>query len=96
MVFPCLSAFTRFTAGSYLVFADVMVTNHQTGTLRVVTSLTLKELLVFFLELIIASCFVVELFLSKPVFVDVLKGFIPTIDSDSLYTATGIIGVSSI
>ena len=26
-----------------------MVTNHQTGTLRVVTSLTLKELLVFFL-----------------------------------------------
>jgi len=52
------------------------------------------ELLVFFLELIIASCFVVELFLSKPVFVDVLKGFIPTIDNDSLYTATGIIGAT--
>jgi hypothetical protein len=36
---PAFSAFTRFTAGLYLVFADVMVTNQQTGTLRVVTSI---------------------------------------------------------
>ena len=42
---PLTSTFTRFGAGLYLVFADVMVTNHQTDTSRVVTSIILKELL---------------------------------------------------
>jgi hypothetical protein len=46
---PLTSTFTRFGAGLYQVFADVMVTNHQTDTRSVVTSITLKELLVFFL-----------------------------------------------
>ena len=54
---PLPSTFTRFGAGLYRVFADVMVTNQQTNTRRVVTSLiySLKELFAFLPGFRIAS-----------------------------------------
>jgi hypothetical protein len=50
LVLPCLSAFTRFHAGSYQIFADVPDSNQSTpipiGSDHI---FILKELLVFFL-----------------------------------------------
>eukprot|EP01133_Synstelium_polycarpum_P013440 gene13440-15839_t len=52
------------------------------------------ELLILLLLSIITMCFVVELFLSDPVAKDVFKGFIPTLSSQSVVVATGIIGAT--
>lgn len=51
------------------------------------------EALILGLLSIITFCFIIELFLSKPVMSEVLKGFIPTINSQSLYIAMSMIGV---
>ena len=42
---------------------------------------------------VIALCFVTELFLVAPPCVPVLKGFIPTLSSESISAAVGILGV---
>eukprot|EP01125_Pyxidicula_operculata_P013456 TRINITY_DN446_c0_g1_i1.p1 TRINITY_DN446_c0_g1~~TRINITY_DN446_c0_g1_i1.p1 ORF type:complete len:353 (+),score=54.86 TRINITY_DN446_c0_g1_i1:90-1148(+) len=52
------------------------------------------ELIMGLLVFGISSCFVVELFLVKPVFVDVMTGFIPILSSKSLFIAIGILGAT--
>ncbi|GAM24973.1 hypothetical protein SAMD00019534_081480 [Acytostelium subglobosum LB1] len=52
------------------------------------------EFIVLGLLTIIAFCFIVELFMSKPNAKDVFKGFIPTLSKDSIMPAIGIIGAT--
>eukprot|EP01116_Phalansterium_solitarium_P017520 TRINITY_DN4337_c0_g1_i1.p1 TRINITY_DN4337_c0_g1~~TRINITY_DN4337_c0_g1_i1.p1 ORF type:complete len:557 (-),score=241.80 TRINITY_DN4337_c0_g1_i1:418-2088(-) len=52
------------------------------------------ELGVLVLLAIIGVCFIVELFLAKPVAIDVLKGFVPSLTNESVYIAMGIIGAT--
>jgi Mn2+/Fe2+ NRAMP family transporter len=42
----------------------------------------------------ISSCFVVELFLSKPSILGILSSFVPTLNNQSVKIALGILGVS--
>lgn len=42
----------------------------------------------------VGGCFVIEVFLAKPVWTDVMSGFVPRIDSSSIYVAIGIIGAT--
>ncbi|EGC37481.1 hypothetical protein DICPUDRAFT_6368, partial [Dictyostelium purpureum] len=53
------------------------------------------EFLILFLLTSITLCFVIELFLSKPIASEVFKGFIPTLNSDSVMVATGIVGATT-
>ena len=50
------------------------------------------EALVGVLVLTIGACLVLELWLVKPVWTDVAAGFVPRLDSASLYIAVGILG----
>lgn len=52
------------------------------------------ELFIFSLLAIISSCFIIELFLARPKFSDVILGFIPSLNSESIYIAIGIIGAT--
>ena len=52
------------------------------------------ETLIFSLLSIITLCFLVELFLSKPNFSDVIQGFIPRLTNESIYTAMAILGAT--
>jgi len=58
----------------------------------------LMEALVVGLITMIAVCFLVEIVLAKPVFADVLQGFVPRLEilknSEMLYLAIGIIGAT--
>ena len=51
------------------------------------------EFFIFSLLAIVTSCFVIELFLSKPSPMGILEGFIPRLSSQSLYDALGMLGV---
>lgn len=51
------------------------------------------EAFVFGLLAVVTLCFVVELFLCKPNAGDLFQGFIPRINSQSLYDALGMLGV---
>lgn len=52
------------------------------------------EIFVLCLLGVISMCFIIELFLVKPVFADVMRGFVPTADSKSLFAAIGILGAT--
>jgi len=73
-----------FTVGDTLIFLLVQ----RYGARKL-------ELLVFLLLSIITLCFIVELFLSKPDFLEILSnGFIPIVSSESIYTAMAILGAT--
>jgi len=52
------------------------------------------ESFIFVLVSIIAACFMVELWMAKPVFSEIATGLIPRIDGQSLYVAIGILGAT--
>jgi manganese transport protein len=52
------------------------------------------EWFILLLMSIISVCFIVEMFIAKPVFRDVIKGIIPTLPAGSLPVATGILGAT--
>ena len=52
------------------------------------------ESVVFALVMLIAACFLVELWMAKPVFSEIASGLIPRIDTKSLYVAIGILGAT--
>lgn len=78
-----------------LIFG-VILTALDTLIFLVVQKYGIRKLEFFILILlgIIASCFIVELFLVAPPFVEVIKGFIPTINTKSVYSAVGILGAT--
>lgn len=71
------------TAGDTLIFLLV-----QRYGMRVL------EALIFSLLAVITLCFIVELFLSKPHVGDIFMGFIPRINSESVYVAMGMLGAT--
>jgi manganese transport protein len=52
------------------------------------------EFFIVLLVLITGMCFGVEIFFSKPVISELAKGFIPRLNSESLYVAIGILGAT--
>ncbi|KYQ91317.1 natural resistance-associated macrophage protein [Tieghemostelium lacteum] len=52
------------------------------------------EFLMLLLLSAITSCFIVELFLCKPSAKDVFKGFVPSLNRDSVFIATSIVGAT--
>ena len=52
------------------------------------------EFFILMLVSLMGVCFGIEVFLSKPVFSEVVKGFIPRLNSQNLYIAIGILGAT--
>jgi manganese transport protein len=52
------------------------------------------ESLVFVLVSIIAACFLVELWMAKPVLAEIASGLVPRLNGESLYVAIGILGAT--
>ena len=88
--------------GLYLLFGipmlwGVIITAFDVLILMLLLSLGIRKMEAFILALIatIGVCFAFEMFLSSPDFVEIGKGFIPTLlNNDSLYIALGIIGAT--
>jgi manganese transport protein len=52
------------------------------------------ESMVLALVIVIASCFMVEIWWAQPVFGEIVRGVIPTLNARSLYVAIGILGAT--
>jgi NRAMP (natural resistance-associated macrophage protein)-like metal ion transporter len=78
------------------LIAGVILTAFDTLLFLVVQRFGIRKLeaFVFVLLFIVTFCFVVELFLCKPDASDLFQGFIPRINSRSLYDALGMLGVN--
>jgi manganese transport protein len=75
----------------------VLFTTLDTILLLYLQKLGMRKLEAFIIALItiIGCCFLVELFFAKPIWGDVVKGFVPSIpNSTALYLAIGIIGAT--
>ena len=74
----------------------VAITAFDTMLILVLQSWGIRKMEGFILSLvaIVGSCFIIEIFLSKPDFREVVTGFIPRIDSSSLYVALGMLGAT--
>jgi manganese transport protein len=75
--------------GVFITAADVLL-------LLYFQHLGIRKVEAFILALItvVGACFLIEVFLAKPVWGDVAIGFIPHLNGDSLYIAIGIIGAT--
>ena len=88
--------------GLYLLFGipllwGVVITTFDVLILMVLMSFGIRKMEAFILALVatIGICFAFEMFLSKPDFVSIATGFIPTgMNSEALYIALGIIGAT--
>lgn len=79
--------------GVCLIALDVLIILALQGK-----SITLAEIITTLLIIIIGICFIVEIFLAKPVWPEVMQGLIPSSallqDRDMLYLAIGIMGAT--
>mmetsp|Transcript_45729 Transcript_45729/g.115099 ORF Transcript_45729/g.115099 Transcript_45729/m.115099 type:complete len:518 (-) Transcript_45729:39-1592(-) len=87
--------------GIHLVFGiplllGVVITAGDTLVFLAVQSYGVRKLeaLIFTLLAIIVLCFIVEMVLSKPHVGEVMLGFVPTINSESLYVAIAMLGAT--
>jgi manganese transport protein len=87
--------------GLHLLFhipllAGVLITSLDTLLILWFTKFGIRIVEGFVLALItiIAGCFLVEIWLAKPNFVEIASGLIPTLNSQSLYIAIGILGAT--
>jgi len=88
--------------GLYLLFGipmlwGVIITAFDVLILMLLLSFGIRKMEAFILALIatIGICFGFEMFLSRPDFVEIGKGFVPTLlNKDALYIALGIIGAT--
>jgi len=78
------------------LLAGVLLTAFDTLLVLWFTHLGIRviESVVLSLVLVIASCFLVEIWWAQPVFGQVLRGVIPVLDSRNLYIAIGILGAT--
>eukprot|EP00871_Galdieria_phlegrea_P004573 jgi/Galph1/5116/GphlegSOOS_G3708.1 len=74
----------------------VIITMLDTFVLLVVQNYGMRrfEYLIFVFLALISSCFIFELFFSKPSLSGILWGFIPKLRHDSIYIAIGMIGAT--
>lgn len=72
-----------FTAFDTFIFLALQQFGHR-----------VMEVFILFLMSIICCCFIVEVFIAKPVPLDVIKGLVPSLPPGSLSVATGILGAT--
>jgi manganese transport protein len=74
----------------------VIITGFDTILLLVIQNYGIRKMEAMILMFIstIGISFIVEVFLAKPVWGDILTGFVPRLNSESLYVAIGILGAT--
>ena len=74
----------------------VIITGFDTILLLVIQNYGIRKMEAMILMFIstIGISFIIEVFLAKPVWGDILTGFVPRLNSESLYVAIGIIGAT--
>jgi len=74
----------------------VLLTGFDTMIFLVIQNFGIRKMEAFIISLVITigACFGVEVFLSQPVWGDVVSGFAPHLTSESLYVAIGILGAT--
>jgi manganese transport protein len=74
----------------------VIITGFDTFLFLIIQNFGIRKVEAFIIMLIstIGVCFGIEVFLSQPAWADVAKGFVPHINSESLYVAIGILGAT--
>ena len=74
----------------------VIITGFDTLLLLVIQSYGIRKMEAFILTLVatIGVCFGIDVFLAKPVWSDVMTGFVPKLSTESLYVAIGILGAT--
>lgn len=74
----------------------ILITAFDTILLLLIQKWGVRKLEAFILSLvfIVGLCFLIELILAKPDFKGIISGFVPNIDSESLYVALGMIGAT--
>ena len=74
----------------------VLITGFDTMLLLVIQHYGIRkmEALILMLVATIGACFLIEVFLSDPVWSEVVTGFVPRLTAESLYVAIGILGAT--
>src|SRR5574341_495475 len=74
----------------------VMITGFDVMLLLIIQRFGIRKMEGFILMLIatIGLCFIIEIFLSKPEIGGIISGFVPRLNSESLYVAIGILGAT--
>lgn len=74
----------------------VLITALDTLLLLVIQRWGIRKMEAFILSLItvVGLCFVLEMFLAKPQWGQVIQGFVPRLNDESLYVAIGILGAT--
>lgn len=74
----------------------VIITGFDTMLFLVIQHYGIRKMEAFILMLVttIGVCFGIEVFLSHPVWTDVVNGFVPRLSGESLYVAIGILGAT--
>jgi manganese transport protein len=74
----------------------VIITGFDTLLFLVIQHFGIRKMEAFILMLVttIGICFGIEIFLSRPVWGEVVTGFVPRLTSESLYVAIGILGAT--
>jgi len=74
----------------------VLITATDTMLFLLIQNFGMRKLeaVILFLLSVVASCFILELILTKPPISEVMRGFIPTLDNESVLVAIGIIGAT--
>lgn len=78
------------------ILYGVIITGFDTMLFLVIQQFGIRKMEAFILMLIstIGICFGIEVFLSRPVWPEVVAGFVPRLSSESLYVAIGILGAT--
>ena len=79
------------------LLTGVFLTGLDTFLLLAAQRSSMKKLerLIFMFLAVISTCFIAEVFMSKPSILGILKGsFVPSLDLESLYVSLGIIGAT--
>src|SRR6267378_6015602 len=78
------------------ILYGVIITGFDTMLFLVIQQFGSRKMEAFILMLIstIGICFGIEVFLSRPVWPEVVAGFVPRLSSESLYVAIGILGAT--
>ena len=74
----------------------VVLTGFDTMLFLVIQNFGIRKMEAFIIALVatIGLCFGIEIFLADPVWGDVVTGFVPRLNSESLYVAIGILGAT--